>query len=100
MSDQLAAGSGPVTDDLPPLLGAWDRFRREVLGEGPEIETGLSADMMTFMAGASVVVSLIRSAQTQGGATEATHAFLALEEETDAFQAVMDVVEGRRKAPH
>jgi hypothetical protein len=74
-------------DDLPPLLHAWEEFRKNVLRDaGP---ARLDNHMMTFMAGATVITSLIRSAASQGGSREATHAFAALCEEVDAFETVL-----------
>lgn len=92
MPHQPSPHPDPVNDDYPPLLNAWERFRIDVLGEEAGGLPKLTPDMLTFYAGATVIVALLRSAFTQGGANEATVAFRDLGDEVDAFEATMDTV--------
>jgi hypothetical protein len=94
MPNQHAPGDEALDDDdLPPLLLAWERFRKNVLGQ--DGKPALDDNMLTFMAGATVITALVRSAAAQGGASEATRAFVSLCEECDSFETVL-MRRGRR----
>jgi hypothetical protein len=97
MPHQSSPHPDPVNnDDLPPLLASWERFRVDVLGEDAGGLPKLTPDMLTFYAGASVIVALIRNAQAQGGPRGATAVFLNLGDEVDAFDATMETVKATR----
>jgi hypothetical protein len=89
MPDQHAPGAEAVDeDDLPPLLAAWVAFKTHVLNQSAELV--MDDDMLCFMAGASTITTLVRSAMEQGGSAEASHAFVHLCSEVDSFEHVLE----------